>query len=260
MREFNKVHINLKENVAIVTIDNPPMNALDAEVIENLGKAFDELSTNDNLKAVVLTGQGNKAFVAGADIKQFVGLDKEGGIKLSKTGQAVFRKIEEFPVPVIAAVNGYALGGGLELALSCDIRVFDKKAKVGLPEATLGINPGYGGTQRLPRTIGMGMAKKLIFTGSAITADEAFTIGLCEQVSEEGKVVEDALSLAEKITKVAPLSVKKIKKLMNEGIQMELYASIDYEAEVFGFLCTTEDKEEGAKAFLEKRKPNFMGK
>ncbi|MDD2496005.1 MAG: enoyl-CoA hydratase-related protein [Tissierellia bacterium] len=256
---MEKIHINNQGNIVIVTIDNPPMNALDAQVIDELEQAFEEIAKYDDLNAVVLTGEG-KAFVAGADIKQFVGLKFEGGVKLTTRGQSVYRKIEEFPVPVICAINGYALGGGLELALSCDIRIADKKAKLGLPEATLGICPGYGGTQRLPRVVGKAMAKKMIFTGTPISADDAFSIGLCEQVSDEGKVVEDALLLAEKITKVAPISVRKIKKLMNEGMEMKLYDAIDYEAEVFGKLCETEDKEEGTKAFLEKRKPNFKGK
>lgn len=257
---MDKVHIEYRGNIVILTIDNPPMNALDEVVMDELEQSFDEIIKYDNLRAVIVTGAGKKTFVAGADIKQFVGLDSENGIKLVKRGQNIYKKIEEFPVPTICAINGYALGGGLELALSCDIRIADAKSKLGLPEVTLGICPGYGGTQRLPRAVGKSMAKKLIFAGSHITAEEAFKIGLCEQVSEEGMVVEDAILLAEKIIQSAPISISKVKKLINEGVEMSLDDSIEYEAKVFGELCQTEDKNEGVNAFLGKRKPNFIGK
>lgn len=255
-----KVFLEYKDKIAIVTLNNPPVNALDAQVIDEIEKAFDKLYAKKDVLAVVVTGAGDKAFVAGADITQFPSLRRQTGIELVRRGQLVYEKIANFPAPVICAVNGFAFGGGLELALACDIRVISENAKVGLPEVTLGIYPGYGGTQRLPRAVGLGMAKKLIFTGAPIDAAEAYRIGLADQLVPSGKSLEEAVKLAEVIATRGPVAVRTVKKVINQGIELNIGDAILLEAQEFGGLCETEDKNEGAKAFMEKRKPNFQGK
>ena len=193
-----------EDRLAIVTLDHPPVNALNSGVMEALEKVFDELAGDKEIGAVVLTGAGEKAFVAGADISEFTTLSSENGERLSRRGQLIFQKIEDLPAPVIAAVNGFALGGGLELALCCDIRVMAENARVGLPEVTLAIFPGYGGTQRLPRTIAPGKAKELIYTGEMIDAAEAYRIGLADHLVPPGEALAEARKIAEKILKRPP--------------------------------------------------------
>lgn len=256
---MNKVVLEREGPIAVVTICNPPVNALDAQVIDEIEQVFDGLRERSDVLAVVLTGAGEKAFVAGADISQFPALKREGGTALSRKGQNAFQKIADFPVPVICAVNGFALGGGLELALACDIRVAAENARLGLPEVSLGIIPGYGGTQRLARAVGPSMAKKLIFSAAPIDANEACRIGLADQVTQAGKSLEEALNLARTIAQRGPLAIKAAKKAVNEGIELKLADALLLEAREFGSLCETRDKDEGAAAFLEKRKPNFLG-
>lgn len=254
------VKLELEGELAIITIDNPPVNALNAEIMEELDRVFDQLADLNEIRAAVITGAGDKAFVAGADIRQFPGLDEASGRELALTGQAVLDKIGRLNLPVICAINGFALGGGCELALACDIRVASVNAKLGLPEVSLGVIPGYGGTQRMARLIGGGKAKELIFSGDYISAEEACRNGLVEKLVPVGEALPEAKAFARKITGRAPLAVAKAKQAINQGLQMTLRAGQDLEARLFAELCTTGDKHEGVLAFMEKRLPKFKGR
>ncbi len=254
------IQVEREDRLAVVTINRPPVNALNQEVLDALEQAFERLSEEKSTGAVILTGGGDKAFVAGADIGEFPKLNRENGEKLSRRGQEVFQKIADFHAPVIAAINGFALGGGLELALACDIRVVAENAKVGLPEVTLGIFPGYGGTQRLPRLIPAGKAKELIFTGSMIDAEEAYRIGIAEYLTPAGESINKAREIAGAILKAGPIGVRMAKEAVNRGLDQSLQEGQKVEASYFGDLCDTEDQKEGARAFLEKRAPQFKGK
>jgi len=236
------------------------VNALNQEVLDALEAAFAELKKDETVGAVILTGGGEKAFVAGADISEFPKLNKENGEILSRRGQEVFQQIADFPAPVIAAVNGFALGGGMELALACDIRVVAENALVGLPEVTLGIFPGYAGTQRLPRLIPAGKAKELIFTGSMINGAEAYRIGIADHLTTTGESVAKAKEIAAKILKNGPVAIRFAKEAINKGLDQTLEEGQKIEASYFSELCDTEDQKEGAQAFLEKRPPVFKGK
>lgn len=254
------VKVTREEKLAIVTIDHPPVNALNRQVMDELERGFDELSGDESVGAVIVTGAGEKAFVAGADISEFTSLTGKNGEQLSSRGQAIFQKIADFQAPVIAAISGFALGGGLELALACDIRVMAENARVGLPEVTLAIFPGYGGTQRLPRTIAPGKAKELVFTGDMIDAAEAYRIGLADHLVPPGEAPAKARAIAEKIIKRGPVAVRLAKEAVNRGLEKTLAEGQKIEAMLFARLCDTEDQKEGAKAFLEKRPPIFRGK
>lgn len=254
------VLVNREDKLVIVTINRPPVNALNHEVMSALEEVFKNLKDDNEVGAVILTGSGEKAFVAGADITEFPKLNSKNGEKLSLRGQEVFQVISDFKAPVIAAINGFALGGGLELALACDIRVVAENAKVGLPEVTLGIFPGYAGTQRLPRVIATGKAKEMIFTGDMISAEEAYRIGLADHITPEGQSVEKARQVAAKILKAGPVAVKLAKQAIDKGLDQTLNDGQKTEARLFADLCDTEDQKEGAKAFLEKRPPAFKGK
>lgn len=255
----SKVLWKVENRIATVTLNNPPVNSIDAQVVDGLENAFETLKGEDVL-AVIINSENPKVFISGGDISQFVSWNKETGSEAVKKGNQVLMEIENFPSPVICAINGFVFGGGLELALACDIRVMSVNVKLGFPEVTLGIYPGYGGTQRLPRLVGTGMAKKLIFSGERINAEEAFRIGLCEKISEEGKAYEEAMQIAMQIAQAAPLAVKSAKELINQGINMNLKQGIELEITLFGEICETSDKAEGVAAFLEKRKASFTGK
>jgi len=246
--------------LAYLTVNNPPVNALNYEVLDALEQAVDELAKDEEVLVVILSGEGDKAFVAGADISEFPKLGREDGEKVSGKGQEIFQKLSRLPQVVISAVHGFALGGGLELAASADIRILSKDARLGVPEVTLGVLPGYGGTQLLPRLLPEGKAKELIFTGSMIEAEEAYRLGLGDYLVESGELMDKAKEVAKKIAKNGPLAVKAAKKAVNEGRDKPLDEGLKLEATKFGELCTTEDKNEGANAFLEKRKPEFKGK
>ncbi len=256
----NLIDVTREERLAVVKITRPPVNALNREVMDALEAAFDELAKDETIGAVIVTGAGEKAFVAGADITEFPNLNSANGEKLSRRGQAVFQKIADFPAPVIAAVNGFALGGGLELALACDIRVVSENARVGLPEVTLGIFPGYAGTQRLPRIIPAGKAKELIFTGAMIEAAEAYRVGIADHLTAPGEALNKAREVAFQILKAGPIAVRLAKQAVNKGLDQTLEAGQKTEALFFAELCDTEDQKEGAKAFMEKRPPDFKGK
>ncbi|UCD71287.1 MAG: enoyl-CoA hydratase/isomerase family protein [Syntrophobacterales bacterium] len=258
MRRF--VSYTIEENLAWVTIDNPPLNALNHALMDELSAVFKELEENENVLIVILQGGGERAFAAGADIKQFPTMDQTGAEKFSSGGQDVFNQIENFKGPVIAAIQGFALGGGCELAMACDIRVASEDAKFGQPEINLALIPGYGGTQRMPRLIAPGKAKELIYTGEMIDAMEASRIGLADRVVKREDLLEEAKKLATKILAKGPLAVKAAKKAINEGLALPLREGLKVESRYFGELFNTEDKNEGALAFLEKRKPIFKGK
>jgi enoyl-CoA hydratase/carnithine racemase len=251
------ININYEDSIAILTIDNPPVNSITPQVIDDLEEAFLELGEKENLRAVVLASVLEKVFVAGADINQFVTWKKQDGIDVTTRGHHVLKMIEDFDKPVVCAINGIAFGGGLELALACDIRVMDERAKVGLPETGLGIIPGYGGTQRLPRLVGPGMAKLMIYTGKPITAKQAGEIGLAEIVTETGKCLENAKSIAEQIATQAPIAISTAKKAVAVAMEYGLEQGIDFEIQSVGYLAGTDDKTEGAQAFLEKRPAIF---
>lgn len=254
------VKLEFEDNLAIITIDNPPVNALNPEVMQGLERILDQLTNLTEIRGAIITGAGDKAFVAGADINQFIDLDEIGGQELVLKGHKILDKIDQLKIPVICAINGFALGGGCEIALACDIRVAGANAKFGLPEVGLGIIPGYGGTQRLARLVGPGKAKLLIFTGEIITAEEACRIGLVEKLVKAGEALECAKSLAQKIITKGPAAIAKAKQAIGQGVEMTLHEGLNLEAKLFSELCTTEDKKEGVFAFLEKRTPNFNGR
>ena len=240
--------------VEIITIDRPKaLNALNPEVLADLKAAFEAVD-QETVRCIVLTGEGDKSFVAGADIGSMSTMTKAEGEAFGKLGNDVFLMIEHFPIPVIAAVNGFALGGGNELAMSCDIRICADTAVFGQPEAGLGITPGFGGTQRLARLVGLGMAKQLIYTAKNIKADEALRIGLVNAVYPLAELMPAAEKLAETIAKNAPIAVRACKKAINDGMQVDIDRAVTIEEGLFGSCFETADQKEGMGAFLEKRK------
>lgn len=242
-----------QEEVTLLTISRPEaMNALNLEVLFELDHAFDRINT-DKTRCVVITGAGNKAFAAGADISIMQHFTKEESKTFSKYGNSVMRKIETFPVPVIAAVNGYALGGGCELALACDIRIASENAVLGLPETGIGVLPGFGGTQRLARLIPVGKAKELLYTASRLNAEKAKEIGLVNEVYPAEDLMEQVMELAHRIGCNAPIGVRATKKAINEGLEHEITEGLSLEANLFSDCFETEDQVMGMTAFLEKR-------
>lgn len=250
-----------KDNIGILTINRPDkMNAISKELTTELTHFLHELEDDEELRVLVVTGAGDKAFVAGADINELVDRDSRLGRKVSRERQEVFSRIENLPVPVIAAVNGYALGGGLELALACSIRVCSDKAQFGAPEVKLGIIPGDGGTQRLPRLVGLGRAMEMILTGDFIDAQEAYRIGLVNKVVPAEKLMEVAMELAQRIASRPPLAGRYAKEAVNRSQEGESFSSFAIESYLHALSCASEDKKEGVAAFLEKRKGTFKGK
>ncbi|QDR79018.1 short-chain-enoyl-CoA hydratase [Sporomusa termitida] len=244
--------------IGIITLNRPQaLNALNQAMLQELDSLLDVIAGDDTVQTVIITGTGEKAFVAGADITEMLPLSALEGRNWAKFGQKVFNKIEQLPQPVIAAVNGFALGGGCELAMACDLRIASDKAKFGQPEVTLGIVPGFAGTQRLSRLVGKGRAKELIFTGDIIDAQEAYRIGLVNKVTASSDLMASARALAEKIMSRAGIAVRLGKAAVNEGMDMDLESGIAYEAEVFGLCFATKDQKEGMTAFVEKRKARF---
>ena len=258
--EYKKLIIQDNGAVRVIKINNPEaLNALNTAILKELDAAFTEVAEDNGILAVVLTGEG-RAFVAGADISEMKSKNAIEGEIFGKLGASVFRKIELLPKPVIAAVNGFALGGGCELAMSCDIRLASAKAKFGQPEVGLGITPGFSGTQRMPRLIGMGKAKELIYTADIMDAAEAYRIGLVNHVYEPEALMEEAMKMAEKIASKAPIAVKNSKEAINRGIQTDMDSAVAIEAYLFGLCFASEDQKEGMTAFFEKRKANFQNK
>lgn len=258
--EYKNITLELKDNISVLTINRPKaLNALNSVTLEELFAAFSDIEKNSEVKALILTGSGEKAFVAGADISQMKDFNSLEGRRFAQLGQATFRKLELLPQPVIAAVNGFALGGGCELAMACDIRLASENAKFGQPEVTLGLTAGFGGTQRLPRLVGAGRASELLFSGDVIDAQDAFRIGLVNHVYPLERLMDEAAALAQRIASRAPVAVQLTKSAIQRGVNMDLDDAIAYEAEVFGLTCSTKDQKEGCSAFVEKRKPTFLG-
>lgn len=250
----------LKSRIAIITIDRPEaLNALNSKVIEELEDVVAKLEASDEIAAMILTGSG-RSFVAGADIGEQYPLDLAGGRKWGQRGSALMRRIEKLEFPTIAAVNGFALGGGCEIAMSCDIILASEKAKFGQPEVGLGITPGFSGTQRLPRRVGTAMAKELIFSGKMIKADEAEKIGLVNHVYPAEELINEAVAMAESFIKNAPIAVKYSKVCIDRGMQMDIDDGIAYENELFAMCFATEDQKAGMKAFLDKETAVFKNK
>ncbi|MBQ5755351.1 MAG: enoyl-CoA hydratase/isomerase family protein [Oscillospiraceae bacterium] len=240
--------------VQIITVNRPEaLNALNGQVLEDLKAAFEAVD-QDAIRCVILTGAGTKSFVAGADIAAMSTMTKAEGEAFGKQGNDIFRMIETFPLPVVAAVNGFALGGGCELCMCCDIRICAENALFGQPEVGLGITPGFGGTQRLARLVGPGMAKQLIYTARNIKADEALRIGLVNAVYPAEELMPAALKMAAGIAANAPIAVRNCKKAINEGLDVDMDAAVVIEEKLFGDCFETHDQKEGMGAFLEKRK------
>ncbi len=236
------------------------LNALTAETIREIGRAMDRARANAAVKGILLTGAGEKAFVAGADIKEISGLDMHQGRQLSREGQAIFSAIEMCPKPVIALINGFALGGGLELAMSCHFRLVSENARFGQPEVNLGLLPGYGGTQRLPRLIGRGRAMELLLTGDMIHAQRAYEIGLINKVVSAHDLLDEGEKMMQKIISKGPLALQYCIEAVHHGLNSSLETGLEIEANYFGMAFATEDMREGTTAFIEKRKAIFEGK
>lgn len=250
-----------ENGVAVVTINRPQaMNALNEKTLLELEEVFTDFAVNDATQVIILTGSGEKAFVAGADIAAMQSLSALEARQFAKLGHQVMRHIEACPKPVIAAVNGFALGGGCELALGCDIRVAAENARFGQPEVNLGVIPGFGGTQRLARLIGKGRALELIFTGMMIDAAEAYRIGLANKVVPLEQLLDTAKKMAATIISKSPYAVRLAKEAVRNGLELDLERANQYEAELFGLCFATADQKEGMQAFIEKRQAEFKGK
>ena len=258
---YENILLEKKDAIAYVTVNRPKvLNALNGATIEELRAAFHELKQDALIRVVILTGAGEKAFVAGADIGELAERDPVSGKEFAHRGQNVFNLIENLGKPVIACINGFALGGGCELALACTMRLASDNARLGQPEVKLGIIPGYGGTQRLPRLVGKGLAMQMVLTGEMITAQEAHRIGLVNEVTSATELIPRAEAIAAKIIANAPLAVQYTLEAVNKGMEMPLANGLFLETALFGVCCATEDKTEGTSAFLEKRAAAFKGK
>ena len=258
---LENVTTEISDGILVVMIDRPKvLNALNAQTVEEIGKVFDEARTDDEVKSVIVTGGGEKAFVAGADINELAKKTPFTGKETSERGQQILSRIERFPKPVIAAINGFALGGGCELALACQIRIASDKAQIGLPEVTLGIIPGYGGTQRMARLLGKAKALELILTGERIPAEEAERIGLVNKVVPHDELMDEAKKMCVTIMSRGPLAVRAAIEAVMSGSEMPFEEGQFLEATLFGLLAASEDMKEGMNAFLEKRKAEFRNR
>ena len=260
MSGYQHILFSVEDGVAVITFNRPQvLNAINYDVIHEFHDIVEDLFANDTARAVIITGSG-KAFIAGADIAALRSFTAAQGREFTLYGQRIMHRLEELPKPVIGAINGYAFGGGFELALACDIRIASSRAKMGLPEVKLGIFPGYGGTQRLTRLTNYCTAKYLIFTGEPITAQRAYEMGIVQEVVEPEELMNAALTLAKKIMANGPISVGMAKRAINMGMHMDLTSACAFEAENYAFCFASEDRIEGMDAFLEKREPRFPNK
>lgn len=258
--DYKNITVETDGHLAIMTISRPKaLNALNDETLTEMDDAFHDLENNGKTRVMILTG-ADKAFVAGADIGELMQADDEGGRNISAKGNTLFKTIEDSGIVSIAAINGFALGGGCELAMACDIRIASEKAKLGQPEVSLGIIPGYGGTQRLSRLVGKGKAKELILTGDMVKAEDALKIGLVDKVVDPDELMEKAKKMANTILSKGPIAVRLAKAAINFGSETSLVEGIAFEIQKFSEIFGTEDKNEGTRAFLEKRAPNFKDK
>jgi len=258
---LENVRTEIRDQILFVTIDRPKvLNALNSQTVEEIGRVFDDAREDDAVRAIIVTGGGEKAFVAGADINELAKKTPMSGKNTSERGQQILSRIERSTKPVIAAINGFALGGGCEIALACHIRIASDKAQIGLPEVSLGIIPGYGGTQRMARLLGKAKALELICTGDRISAAEAEKIGLVNRVVPAESLMANAEEMARKIISRSPVAVRAAIEAVNSGSEMPFEEGQFLEATLFGLLCASEDMKEGMNAFLEKRPANFPGK
>ena len=258
---FANLEVERRAGFAVVTLRRPEkLNALNAETLAEIERAFDELRTDAAVGGVIVTGSGEKAFVAGADIGELSGQDAVGGREMARRGQRVFDAVERFPKPVIAAINGFALGGGCELAMACTLRLAAEDAKFGQPEVKLGVIAGFGGTQRLPRLVGRGAALKMLLSGAMIPASEALRIGLVDEVLPADKLMARAEELGREIAANAPIALQRTMLSVDYGLDHSLEDGLQEEARHFGHCCATQDKAEGTAAFLEKRAAVWSGK
>jgi len=258
---FNNILCEKEGPVAVITINRPQvLNALNAETLQELEAALDQIERDREIRVVIITGAGEKAFVAGADISFMQNLTPLEAKQFARLGQKVFSKIENLPQPVIAAINGYALGGGCELAMACDIRVASTRAKLGQPEVNLGLIPGFGGTQRLTRLVNPGLAKEILFTADTYDAETAKQIGLVNHVVPPEELMQFCKAMAGRIASKGPVAVQLCKEAVNDGLEMDLEKALIHEADLFGVVFATQDRAEGIAAFLEKRKPEFTGR
>ncbi|MBR9989787.1 MAG: enoyl-CoA hydratase/isomerase family protein [Gemmatimonadetes bacterium] len=249
------------DGIAIITVNRPDkLNALNAGTVRELDRVLREARDDDSIRVIILTGAGEKAFVAGADIAELSRMGPIDGVSVSREGQATFRMIEALPKPVIGAINGFALGGGLELALACHIRIASTRAKFGLPEVKLGIIPGYGGTIRLPRLVGRGRALELMLTGDMIDTEEAYRIGLVNRVAEPEALLDAARVMARKMIANGPIAIALALESVDRGMSTTIDDAQVLESNLFGLLASTDDMREGMTAFLEKRKAEFKGR
>lgn len=259
--KYENVILEKEAELAILTVNRPKaLNALNKDTLLDIKAAIEEVAQDEQIKVLIVTGAGDKAFVAGADIAYMQNFNVREGREFAQLGQQVFRMLELMEKPVIAAVNGFALGGGCEFSLACDIRLASENAVFGQPEVALGVTPGYGGTQRLPRLVGEGRAKELIFSSNNIKADAAWQMGLVNHVYPAAELMAEAKKLAAKIAKQAPLAVGYSKTAINKGLQVDLDTAMGIESDLFGMCFATADQKEGMKAFVEKRKPDFQAR
>jgi enoyl-CoA hydratase len=258
---YENLRYEIRSKVAFITIARPKvLNALNTLTMQELSRAFEAVRDDNDVRVAIISGEGEKAFAAGADITEFNGLGQVEAEAFAKRGQAVFNLVENCGKPVIAAVNGFALGGGCELSLACTLRLASENARFGQPESKLGIIPGYGGSQRLPRIVGKSRALQIILTGEMVHADEAYRIGLVNQVLPLAELRPHAEALAHKIIANAPIATRYCLDAVNHGLEMTLADGLDYEASLFARCFATEDRLEGIRAFLEKRVPQFNGR
>jgi len=258
---YENLLYEVKEQIARITFNRPNvLNALNCQTVEELGECLDAARRDDAVRVVILTGAGEKAFVAGADINELAKRTPVDGKDFALFGQGIIRRLETLGKPSIAAINGFALGGGCEMALACTMRIASRNAKIGQPEVKLGILPGYGGSQRLPRLCGKGIAQELILTGEMITAEEALRVGLVNRVVEPAELLATAEGIAKKIIANAPLAVRYAMEAVERGMEMPQEEGLFLEATLFGLCCATEDMREGTRAFLEKRPAKFQGR
>jgi enoyl-CoA hydratase len=258
---YENVIVDIQGNVGFLKINRPKaLNALNSATLDDLFGAVSELNCNDAVRVVIVTGEGNRAFVAGADIAEMQPMNPMEAMTFSQKGHVAISALERMDKPVIAAVNGYALGGGFEVALACDIIYASDKARVGFPEVTLGILPGFGGTQRTAKLAGLSRAKELIFTGQVVTAAQAYEMGLINKVVADDQLMNEVQELAAKMIAAGPVGIRLAKSCINKSLTLDIDSGLDYEAEAFGLCFGTADQKEGMGAFLEKRVPTFSGR
>lgn len=259
--DYRNIQLETRDGVAVVTVNRPDkLNALDARTLDELEQAFTALQADPAVRGVILTGAGEKAFVAGADISELSAQTPMGGFEIARRGQLLFDRVERLGKPVIAAVNGFALGGGCELALACHVRLASENARLGTPEVKLGVMCGYGGTQRLPRLVGKGRALEMLLTGEPVDAQEALRIGLVNRVLPKGELLPAAEALLRKMLVNAPLALRSTLEAVNSGLELPFDEAQRLEASFFGLLCSTADMKEGTQAFLGKRPARFEGR